>query len=120
MSDITEDFLKIEKNIPGRLSRTAGHMYVKDSDLQIHVPTPGEVKNLDESKSFGGILGNYLGEVNTLQHDADSQIQKLIAGETDDLHEVTLAMDEAETSFQLMMEIRNKLVDSYREIMRMQ
>lgn len=103
-----------------KINRGKARMNVKDADMQIHVPTPAESRNLDESKSFKNVLGEYLTDVNTLQHDADAQIQRLVAGETEDLHEVTMAMDEAEASFELMMEIRNKLMDAYREIMRMQ
>ncbi len=98
----------------------AGRVYVKDADLQVHVPTIQEAKKLEDTHSFKGVLSNYLEEVNTLQHDADAQIQKLVAGETEDLHEVMLAMDEAETSFEMMMEIRSKLENAYQEVMRMQ
>ncbi|MCH1429998.1 MAG: flagellar hook-basal body complex protein FliE [Chlamydiales bacterium] len=94
--------------------------FVKNSALQIHIPIPEEVQNLDEKYTFRNIMRRYLEEVNTLQHDADSQVQKLAAGEVENLHEVTLAMDEAEVAFDMMMQIRNKLVEGYKEIMRMQ
>jgi len=77
-------------------------------------------KPLEDTHTFKDIMSTYFDEVNTLQHDADAQIQKLVAGETEDLHQVMTAMDEAETSFSMMMEIRNKLVNAYQEIMRMQ
>lgn len=94
--------------------------FIKNSSLEIHIPIPEETKLYDQKYTFKNVMKRYLDDVNTLQHDADSQIQRLIAGETDNIHEVTLAMDEAETSFELMMEIRNKLVENYKEIMRMQ
>lgn len=93
---------------------------VEDADLQVAAPTVQPGCDLEESPSFIGIMKRYLGEFNTLQHDADSQIQKLVSGETQDLHEVTVAMDEAQTSFELMMEIRKRLADAYQEVMRMQ
>lgn len=101
-------------------TKRLGQQYVKDADLQIHVPLVSEAPNLEETHTFKNVLRRYLEDVNTLQHDADAQIQRLIAGETEDLHQVMLAMDEAETAFSMMMEIRNKLVESYKEVMRMQ
>lgn len=115
------DSFGVDKSLGvAKSAKGKGRAYVKDADLQIHIPSISDAKNLEDSKGFKNIMGQYLDEVNTLQHEADAQIQRLIAGETEDLHEVTLAMDEAETSFELMMEIRNKLMDAYREIMRMQ
>ena len=102
------------------IEKNKNRIYVKDADLQIHVPTPTEAKQLEEGHSFKNILTGYLDEVNTLQHDAESQIQRLIAGETEDVHEVMEAMDDAETAFEMMMEIRNKLISGYQEVMRMQ
>jgi flagellar hook-basal body complex protein FliE len=94
--------------------------YVKDADLQVHVPTIKDTNHLEDTHTFKNIMMGYLDDVNTLQHDADAQIQRLIAGETEDLHQVMLAMDEAETSFEMMMEIRNKLVQAYQELIKMQ
>jgi flagellar hook-basal body complex protein FliE len=110
----------IDKPRPIKPSMSAARSYVKDLDLQVHVPGIGDIKDMEASNSFKGVLGGVLDEVNTLQHEADAQIQKLASGETEDLHEVTMAMDEAETSFQLMMEVRNRLMDAYKELMRMQ
>lgn len=105
---------------PMQLKHLRNRSYVQDGEMQIHVPLPSEPKGLEESHSFKNVLNRYLDDVNVLQHDADAQIQRLIAGETEDLHQVTLAMDEAEASFELMMEIRNKLMDAYQDLMRMQ
>jgi flagellar hook-basal body complex protein FliE len=43
-----------------------------------------------------------------------------MAGELENIHQMMLAMEEANTSFQLMMEMRNKILEAYREVMRMQ
>jgi len=111
---------QIDPAVSKRLAK-AKQAYVKDADLQIFVPNGGgEIKDLEDTHTFKGIMANYLEEVNTLQHDADAQIQRLVAGETEDLHQVMLAMDEAETSFEMMLEIRKKLVGAYQDIMRMQ
>ena len=110
----------IEKPNPIKPNQAVNRKYVQDLDLQIHVPGIGETKDLEGAGSFKNILGGMLEEVNTLQHEADAQIQRLVSGETEDLHEVTMAMDEAESSFELAMQIRNRLMDAYKELMRMQ
>ena len=116
---VDKEIFGIER--PGPIKpKKSGRAYVKDADLQIHVPTIHEAKGLGNTQSFKGVLGDYMEEVNTLQHEADAQIQRLVAGETEDLHEVTMSMDQADRSFQLMMEIRNRLTEAYKELMRMQ
>jgi flagellar hook-basal body complex protein FliE len=85
-----------------------------------HLPAAQQMPTLEDKHTFKQVMSDYLSDVNTLQHDADAQIQKLVAGETEDLHEVMFAMDEAETSFELMLEIRKKLVGAYQELLRLQ
>jgi len=69
---------------------------------------------------FKETLKNYLDEVNDLQRDADKALADLATGKVDNLHEVIVAMSEADLSFRLMMEVRNRLLSAYQEIMRMQ
>lgn len=69
---------------------------------------------------FGDMLKQHLDEVNDLQREADMAVRDLITGETDNVHQVLSAITEADLSFRLMMQVRNKLVDAYKEIMRMQ
>ncbi len=73
-----------------------------------------------DAPSFQSILGDLVREVNGLQQDADRSIEGLITGETTNLHDVTSRMAEAGVAFDLMMEVRNKLLDAYQQIMRMQ
>lgn len=70
--------------------------------------------------SFGEILKDSLAQVNSLQHEADAAIQSLATGGTATLHDTMLAVEKAELSFRLMMQVRNKIVDAYQEILRMQ
>ena len=51
---------------------------------------------------------------------ADAEKTKLFTGETNNLHQAMISMQEASVAFSLMVEVRNKLVESYQEIMRMQ
>jgi flagellar hook-basal body complex protein FliE len=78
-------------------------------------------KTLKETTtSFGDTLNQAIADVNSLQTEAGKAVEKMVAGESTDLHEVMIAVEKARTSFDLLMEIRNKTIDVYREIMRMQ
>lgn len=114
---MSEDSIeRVNSLLASKLEKVKSRTTIQDADLQ---SLTGNTK-LEGKHSFRNVLSRYLEDVNTLQHDADAEIQRLAAGETEDVHEVILAMDEAETAFELMMEIRNKLVSSYKEIMNMQ
>jgi flagellar hook-basal body complex protein FliE len=70
--------------------------------------------------SFANVLGRLVTEVNAKQAAAGDAIRSLQSGENVPLHQAVLAMEEASVSFQLMVEVRNKLLESYQELMRMQ
>ncbi len=70
-------------------------------------------------ESFGDLLNKTINDVNSLQSEAGKAMEKMVSGETSDLHEVMIAVEKARTSFDLLMEIRNKTMDMYREVMRM-
>lgn len=70
--------------------------------------------------SFGETLSKFLNDVNTLQKQAEEATQKAVIGEIQDIHQVTIAAQKAAISLQLTAEIRNKILESYQEIMRMQ
>ena len=61
-----------------------------------------------------------LNEVNRLQTEADQGVQRLLTGETNNVAEVFAASNKAGIAFDLLMEVRNKLVEAYQEILRMQ
>ena len=61
-----------------------------------------------------------LDRVDQVQKASDAQVEAFIAGETENTHEVMIAMNQAELHFQLLTEVRNKLLEGYQEIMRMQ
>ena len=70
--------------------------------------------------SFANVLADAVTEVQRLQTEADTQIQKLVSGEVKDVTEAMVAVEKADVSFQTMMAIRNKMVAAYEEVMRMQ
>jgi len=73
-----------------------------------------------DTDSFKDILDNTLKNLNDKQLNAGNNIQKFITGEIQDIHTVMVAMEEAKLSMQLAVEVRNKLVEAYQEIARMQ
>jgi len=81
------------------------------------VPRPARTK---EDGSFASVLKGFINDVNALQLDADKAIEKLNVGEVSDVHQVMIAAEKADIAFRMMMEVRNKLLEAYQEIMRMQ
>ena len=73
-----------------------------------------------QKEDFNSHLKNALGEVNDLQQKADQAIQQLVGEGKGDLQETMIALEKADVSFRLMMQIRNKVLEAYQEIMRMQ
>jgi flagellar hook-basal body complex protein FliE len=71
-------------------------------------------------KTFSDILTQSVDKVNELQTQADTAVKELVAGRTKNIHETMLALERADTSLKLMMQVRNKIIDAYKEIMRMQ
>jgi flagellar hook-basal body complex protein FliE len=85
----------------------------------IPLKPPGAEKAAGSGESFADILGKFVDDVNTLQNRASESIEKLATGEISDVHQVMIAVEEAGTAMEFMLEIRNKIVDAYQEIMRM-
>ena len=69
---------------------------------------------------FAGALQDAVGATDKLQVDAEDAVKKFASGDLDDVHQVMLAMNRADLSFRMMLEVRNKLVEAYQEVMRMQ
>jgi flagellar hook-basal body complex protein FliE len=71
-------------------------------------------------KSFGQIFADALGEVNNLQINAEQASVNLAAGKIQDVSEVVIATEKATVALQLTMQVRNRVVEAYQEMMRMQ
>ncbi|MFP4417435.1 MAG: flagellar hook-basal body complex protein FliE [Chitinivibrionales bacterium] len=69
--------------------------------------------------SFKNTLDGFLNDVNNMQAKAGESIEKLAAGEINDVHQVMNTVQEANVAFNMMMEIRNKVMEAYQEVMRM-
>lgn len=82
----------------------------------LNVPEGG----VSGAAGFGEMLSKSIREIDMLQKDADISIENLAAGENTDLHQTMIAMEKADIAMKLMIQIRNKVVGAYEEIMRMQ
>lgn len=71
-------------------------------------------------ESFGKLLADALGALQQSQSQADLMVSALATDEPVDLHEVMLAVEQANLSTQLALQVRNKLIEAYQEISRMQ
>jgi|YNPMSStandDraft_1061717.scaffolds.fasta_scaffold05695_6 flagellar hook-basal body complex protein FliE len=72
-----------------------------------------------EKADFAGVLRQAIERVEGLRREADASVMKLLAGENEEVHQTVLAVQKAELAFELFVEIRNKVVQAYQEIMRM-
>jgi flagellar hook-basal body complex protein FliE len=83
------------------------------------VTGPAPEADARPGRDFRAVLIESLNEVNRLQDEADQGVQKLLTGQTDNVAEVLAAANKAGIAFDLLMEIRNKLTDAYKEIQQM-
>ena len=69
---------------------------------------------------FGAWFSEQVGTVSQSMVQADNDIKRLVVGETQSLHEVMIHMEEAKLSFQLLAQVRNRMLEAYQEVMRTQ
>lgn len=72
------------------------------------------------STGFAGWMAKEMGAANDKIVRSDQLLQRLAMGEVDNLHQVMLSLEEAKLSFQLLVQVRNKLLEAYQDILRMQ
>lgn len=70
--------------------------------------------------SFADQLKNAVADVNDLQTRREDMVEQMVTGQATEVHDVMIAAKESQLAFELLLEIRNKLLESYQEIMRMQ
>ncbi|MBI4299537.1 MAG: flagellar hook-basal body complex protein FliE [Chloroflexi bacterium] len=70
--------------------------------------------------SFGNLFQNALDQLNTAEKEADDMSLLLATGAPVELHDAMITMEKANISFQIALQVRNKLVEAYQEVMRMQ
>lgn len=92
-----------------------------DPSLPIRAPEPpGASRAAGAAHSFASAVSAALETVEAGQKAADEQVRRFLNGEGVDLHQVALAHQQAQLSLELFLQMRNKVVQAYQEIMRMQ
>jgi len=98
---------------------------MKEIAIQKNIETslsfPARMKQMpaEPEKSFGEVLKSSIGSVTQLRKEADQAVQALATGQATDIHGTMIALEKASISFKLMMQVRNKIIDAYKEIERM-
>ena len=86
----------------------------------IELPHASTAKTAGQSGEFQNTLSSAIGAIQSLQDNAASAVQQFLTGQNEELHTTILATQKAELAFELGLQVRNKVVDAYQEIMKMQ
>ncbi len=93
----------------------------------VNFPTPvGSTQAADKpeiaqnEQNFSNFIKSTIEQVNQSQIDGDLSIQKLHSGEAQNLHDVMISVEQADISLRMLVQVRNKAIQAYEEIMRMQ
>ena len=92
---------------------------LRESKIRNEVTGPAQLGG-PQQKSFGETLRDAVGEVNTLQKTADVKMQELATGKAKSIPDVMIAAEKADIALRLMVQVRNKIIEAYQEIMKMQ
>ena len=79
-----------------------------------------KTREAQNPSSFGSMLARSLDDVNRLKLEADGAVEDLATGKQKDIHATMIALEKADVAFQLLMQVRNKIISAYETIMRMQ
>jgi len=106
----------------GQLKSTLGSGAIEEWSSNIQKPLAPIPEGTSEASphSFASFLKSSINEVNHIQSAANESVQRLVSGEEQDVHETMLLVEKAELAFKTMGQIRSKVIEAYREIMRMQ
>ena len=74
----------------------------------------------EKTGGFENALRDAIGQMEELQTDSEQQVGALLQGERGDVHNVMIAVERADVAFQLMMQVRNKIVNAYQQVSQMQ
>lgn len=82
--------------------------------------SPNEANGNIDGGSFKDVLRDAIGETNALQKEADVKTQQLATGKTTNIPEVMMSVEKADIALRLMTQVRNKIIEAYQEVMKMQ
>ena len=96
----------------------------KEFAIQVDQSSQFDDKAISSSNSnetsFADSLKNSINKVNDMQKEANSSIESLVTGDSTSIHETLVAVEKADIALKLMTQVRNKIIDAYNEIMKMQ
>ena len=104
----------------GSVASTYNAIPLQGIESPVVQPATTGLTTQTSSTGFGQMLEGLVQSVNDKQAAANQLSQQVLLGDSPNLHQSVIAMQEASVSFSLMVQVRNKLVDSYQELMRMQ
>lgn len=85
------------------------------------LPTsPAMAETSENEGGFGATLKNAISQVNDLSDNSNAKVSELLQGDRSDVHNVMIAVEKADIAFQLMMQVRNKIVNAYQEVSKLQ
>lgn len=90
------------------------------NDIEQTSPEREIVTEKENQQSFSDVLSDAINGVDQTMKTSDAKVQDLIAGKTDNVHDAMVSMQRAKLSFDMMVEVRNKVVETYQEVSRMQ
>lgn len=82
--------------------------------------TPGQGAATDGAKSFSDTLKDAIQNVNETQKSSDKAMQSLATGKTENVADVMITAEKADIALRLMMQVRNKMIEAYQDVMKMQ
>lgn len=88
--------------------------------LSLQYGNQNQIKPNKSTTNFHDLFAHALHKVDALQKESEEMTNKLITGEVEDLHQVMIAAQKASITLDLTIQVRNKIVEAYQEIMRMQ
>ena len=88
--------------------------------IPVAKPDPPQSHKVPGGASFQSAFTDAVDKVQTFQNNAQASIDRFLSGEGEELHQVALATQKAQLSFDLFLQVRNKAVAAYEEVMRMQ
>lgn len=94
------------------------HINFRPLSAALNLPAPAGSPG-EGVKNFGAMLKETVNEVNKYQLDADKAVEDFATGGNKNIHETMIAVSQADLAFRMTMQVRNKMVDAYQEIMRM-
>jgi flagellar hook-basal body complex protein FliE len=80
----------------------------------------GEAAKSGSGEGFAAALRQAVERVNDMQQQSGAEIERFLTGESEDLHKTILSVQKSELAFEMLLEVRNKAVQAYQEIMRIQ